>query len=99
MKNLKKNRSFLKVEIAGLLGVKVPCLMPIRVKDFMADTCVVSLNDKESTTKPILKTTFLMVKYTLFYDLTRDSIANNFVINFYCRCLQILYQIAIYYKT
>ena len=43
----------------------------------MADTCVVSLNDKESTTKPILKTTFLMVKYTLFYDLTRDSIANG----------------------
>ena len=32
---------------------------------------------------------------TLFYDRTRDSIANNFVIDFYCRCLQILYQIAI----
>ena len=32
---------------------------------------------------------------TLFYDLTRDSIANNFVIDFYCRCLEILCQIAI----
>ena len=32
---------------------------------------------------------------TLFYDVTRDSIANNFVIDFYCRCLYILYQIAI----
>ena len=32
---------------------------------------------------------------TLFYDLTRDSIANNFVIDVYCRCLEILYQIAI----
>ena len=31
---------------------------------------------------------------TLFNDATRDSIANNFVIGVYCRCLQILYQIA-----
>ena len=30
---------------------------------------------------------------TLFNDVTRDSIANNFVIDVYCRCLQILYQI------
>ena len=27
---------------------------------------------------------------TLFNDLTRDSIANNFVIDVCCRCLQIL---------
>ena len=27
----------------------------------------------------------LLEKVTLFYDLTRDSIANNFVIDFYCR--------------
>ena len=27
-------------------------------------------------------------------DLTRDSIANNFVIGVYCRCLEILSQIA-----
>ena len=35
-------------------------------------------------------------KTTLFYDLTRDSIANNFVIDAYSRCLQIVCQIAIY---
>ena len=35
---------------------------------------------------------------TLFNDPTRDSIANNFVISFYCRCLQILYQITFFYK-
>ena len=35
---------------------------------------------------------------TLFYDLTRDSTANNFVIDIYCRCLHILYQIAFFYK-
>ena len=35
---------------------------------------------------------------TLFNDLTRNSIANNFVIDVYCRCLQILYQIAFFYK-
>ena len=29
---------------------------------------------------------------TLFNDLTKDSIANIFVIDVYCRCLQILYQ-------
>ena len=32
---------------------------------------------------------------TLFNDLTRDSIANNFVTDVYFRCLQILYQNAI----
>ena len=37
-------------------------------------------------------------KLTLFNDLTRDSIANNFVIDVYCRCLQILYKIAFFYK-
>ena len=31
----------------------------------------------------------------LFYDLTRDSIANNFVIGFYCRCLEITKLLAI----
>ena len=36
--------------------------------------------------------------HTLFNDPTRDSIANNFVISVYCRCLQILYQIALFYK-
>ena len=36
--------------------------------------------------------------FALFYDPTRDSIANNFVIDVYCRCLQILYQIAFFYK-
>ena len=39
-----------------------------------------------------------LAKDTLFNDPTRDSIANNFVISFYCRCLQILYQIAFFYK-
>ena len=34
----------------------------------------------------------------LFNDPTRDSIANNFVIGVYCRCLLILYQIAFFYK-
>ena len=32
MKILMKKRNFVKVEMEGLLGVKVPCLMPIRVK-------------------------------------------------------------------
>ena len=32
---------------------------------------------------------------TLFNDVTRDSIANNFVIDVYCRCLEILCQIAL----
>ena len=36
---------------------------------------------------------------TLFNDLTRDSIASNFVIDVYCRCLQILYQIAFFLYT
>ena len=36
-------------------------------------------------------------KPTLFYDLTRDSIANIFVTDIYCRCLQILYQIAFFF--
>ena len=31
MKILMKKRNFVKVEMEGLLGVKVPCLMPIRV--------------------------------------------------------------------
>ena len=31
----------------------------------------------------------LYLEGTLFYDLTRDSIANNFVIDFYSRCLEI----------
>ena len=35
---------------------------------------------------------------TLFNDLTSDSIANNFVIDVFCRCLQILYRIAFFYK-
>ena len=35
---------------------------------------------------------------TLFNDLTRDSIANNFVTDVYCRYLKILYQIAFFYK-
>ena len=34
----------------------------------------------------------------LFNDPTRDSIANNFVIGVYCRCLKILYQIIFFYK-
>jgi hypothetical protein len=33
------------------------------------------------------------IKATLFYDLTRDSKANNFVIGFYRKCLEILCQI------
>ena len=31
----------------------------------------------------------------MFYDQTRDSIVNNFVINVYWRCLQVLCQIAL----
>ena len=38
------------------------------------------------------------IESTLFNDGTKDSIANNFVIDVYCRCLQILYQIAFFYK-
>ena len=36
---------------------------------------------------------------TLFNDPTRDSIANDFVIGVYCRCLQILYQITFSIKS
>ena len=36
----------------------------------------------------------LRIEAKTFYDLTRDSIANNFAIDVYCKCLQILYQIA-----
>ena len=32
-----------------------------------------------------------IMETTLFNDLTRDSTANNFVIDVYCRCLQIIY--------
>ncbi len=35
---------------------------------------------------------------TLFDDVTRDSIANNFIIDVYCTCLQNSYQIAFFYK-
>ena len=38
MKILMKKRNFVKVEMEGLLGVKVPCLMPIRVKEFFFST-------------------------------------------------------------
>ena len=38
---------------------------------------------------------FSKTSVTLFYGMTRDSKANHFVINFYCRCLKILCQIAI----
>ena len=41
---------------------------------------------------------YLLLADTLFNDLTRDSIANNFVIDVYSRCLQILYQISFFYK-
>ena len=37
----------------------------------------------------------LNIVIPLFYDVTRDFIANNFVIDVQCICLQILYQIAI----
>ena len=37
-------------------------------------------------------------KAALLNDVTRDSIANNFVIGVYCRYLQILYQIAFFYE-
>ena len=51
------------------------------------------------TLRSITSALYLRVGYdgtsTLFDDLTRDSIANNFVIDVYCRCLQILYEIAI----
>ena len=39
------------------------------------------------------------VSQTLFYDLTRDAIANKSVIDVYCRCLQISYQITFFYKV
>ena len=43
--------------------------------------------------------TYIIIhNFTLFDDYTRDSIANNFVIGVYCRCLQILYQIAFFHK-
>ena len=41
---------------------------------------------------------FVFQIVTLCYDLTRDSIYNNFVIDVYCRCLQILYQFGFFYK-
>ena len=41
---------------------------------------------------------FSVLEDTLFNDVTRDSIANNFVIHVYCKCLKILYQIAFFYK-
>ena len=50
----------------------------------------------DSVTKQVRA--ILFNKHTLFNDHTRDSIANNFVIGVYCRCLQILYQITFFYK-
>ena len=42
---------------------------------------------------------FVPSPHALFNDPTTDSIANNFVIGVYCRCLQILYQIVFFYAT
>ena len=53
----------------------------------------VTINTNEFITAPCLTVENTIA--ALFYDLTRDSIAYNFVIDFYCRCLKILYQIAI----
>ena len=50
----------------------------------------------EQPDKPVI--VILLLFCTLFNDLTRDFIANNFVIDVYCRCLQILYKIAFSYK-
>ena len=43
--------------------------------------------------EPVLNECTYDTAAALFYDLTRDYIANNFVIDVYCRCLYILYQI------
>ena len=43
----------------------------------------------EQPDKPVI--VILLLFCTLFNDLTRDFIANNFVIDVYSRCLQILY--------
>ena len=51
---------------------------------------------KQLGTRPINQMIIPSQVNTLFNDLTRDSIANNFVIDVYCRCLQILYQIAFF---
>ena len=48
--------------------------------------------------KPLILAYFERNECTLFYDLTRDSIANNFVDDVYCGRLQIVCQIAIFYK-
>ena len=51
---------------------------------------------KEKPQKSMLFQNMLLShnKYgTLFNDLTRDSITNDFVLDVYCRCLQIFYQI------
>ena len=52
----------------------------------------------QSHQKTLVLAYFERNKCTLFYDLTRDSIANNFVTDVCCRCLQIVYQIAFFYK-
>ena len=49
---------------------------------------------KESS-HPIQFRPYTAVHCTLFDDVTRDYKANNYVLHVYCRCLQILYQIAI----
>ena len=49
---------------------------------------------KLSTANTKGETIFEIVTFTLFNDVTRDSIANNFVIEVHCRCLKVFYQIA-----
>ena len=69
----------------------VMCLFEKFLKDFLKSSFIGSLYEFNGLD-------LLNMCTTLFNDLTRDSIANNFVIDIYCRCLQILYPTVFFYK-
>ena len=64
MKILMKKRSFVKVEMAGLLGVKVPCLMPNRVKRPLT-TALLCISDRNTLVVYLLFSLSLFLKYHL----------------------------------
>ena len=63
---------------------------------WLSDKCRVSFGGTTAIAREILNLSQGI--RTLFNDLTRDSIANNFVIGVHCRCLHILDQIAFFYR-
>ena len=73
---------------SGKLVLLAWCTMHSGLKEILTNTQYV-LKDNLSQ---------IFNELALFNDVTRDSIANNFVIDVYCRCLQNLYQIAFFYK-